>query len=97
MNYILSNDALSDIEKIVEYSKIYFTPESTLALIKNFSGAFEKLTDNPNIGSEKPHITDKNIRFFLVEKKYWIVYQIKDDNIHIGRVLSSRQNIEEII
>lgn len=89
---IIENAAQKDMLLIADYIAID-NKKAALQLVKTFYGKFSLLCSNPNIGTIRKDFTYKNVRFYVIKKRYLVVYTIVDNSLHILRVLSSYQDI----
>lgn len=92
LELIIENAAERDMSLVAEY----ISKDKKCAAVKmlnNFYKSFEKLSLFPDLGCERSDFKYKNVKFFIVKKHYLIVYIVKNDSLHILRVLSSYQDI----
>ena len=90
LQLIIEDKAESDIKSIAEF---FNERNVSLKLLKNFLKAFDTICTHPEIGFKKELFVYRNVRFFVVDKKFLIVYRKMDSSIHILRVLSTYQDI----
>lgn len=95
-NYKIKNIAFNDIRGITDNINKY-NKSASLDFIKEIKNTFERLALFPNIGTIRKDFTYKNVRFFVFRKKFLIIYNIEDSNINILRVLSTYQEICNLI
>ncbi|GAA5251944.1 hypothetical protein KNCP2_02320 [Candidatus Rickettsia kedanie] len=55
--------------------------------------AFDKLANNPNMGSKREDLTNKPLRFWIVYN-YYIIYAPNTSPLQILRIISLYCNIE---
>lgn len=85
---------IKEIKKFIEKDN----KEAAKALFIKIKNAFITLSEYPNLGINRPELTDdNNIFFYVVHCHYLIVYQVKDSTLNIVRVLTSYQNICDIL
>ncbi len=95
-NYNLATTAKADIKEIISY----IADENPLAAEKlksDIFAAFQKLSENPNIGQQRDDLTKKNVRFWPVSKNYMIIYSAKLNSVDILRIYNSAREISGII
>ena len=88
--------ACADVETISDY----IAKDDVLAakkLVNRFNKTFEKISKFPNIGIERSDFRHKNVRFFVIDKHYLIVYRSDDNFVEILRVLMSYQDICKLL
>ncbi len=90
LKLIIENKAEDDIKLIVRYLD---DDKAALKVLTNFNKAFDTICLHPNIGFTKEDFIYRDVRFFVVKKKFLIVYKELDACIHILRVLSTYQDI----
>ncbi|MDX1949204.1 MAG: type II toxin-antitoxin system RelE/ParE family toxin [Rickettsiales bacterium] len=91
INYVLSKQALSDIDSIwLRIAKENIKAADSLTI--EFYKVFEMLALFPLSGSLKPEFTNKYYRWFPVHN-YWIAYIPDSSPIRIARVINSYRNI----
>jgi len=66
---------------------------AAIKMLKLFYEKFEEISDNPKIGKFRDDFAYLGVRFYVVKKKYLIVYTLQDETVYILRVLSSYQDI----
>ncbi len=95
-NVLITNIAKADIIGIKEY-----IADNNISASNNFiftlKSVFEMLCEFQNAGVKKDGIKNSEVLIYTVEKKYNIVYRIKDENIEILRVLNKYQNIFAVL
>ena len=65
----------------------------SLKVLTNFNKVFDIICLHPNIGFTKEEFIYRDVRLFVVKKKFLIVYKELDSCIHILRVLNTCQDI----
>lgn len=91
-NYKIKSKALEDISIIADRIK-EDNEKAALNFIQLLYEVFEKISRFPNLGVSRKDFTYKDVRFFVVEKHYLVVYNIENESVCILRILSSYQNI----
>ncbi len=89
---VIENTAERDIYIIADYIA-KDNKKAALKLVKEFYKSFEMFCLQPNAGFVRKDFTYRNVRFYVVKRKYLIIYTIIDSSIHILRVLSTYQDI----
>ncbi len=93
----ITEQAEQDIKEIKKYIE-KDNQTAAKALFIKIKNAFITLSEYPNLGINRPELADdKNIFFYVVHCHYLIVYQIMDDTLNIVRILTSYQNICDIL
>lgn len=92
LKLFIGQKAGSDLESIADYIATK-NKNAAVKLLKQFHKTFIKLTKFPNIGVKRKDFTHKDVKFYVMNKKYLIVYKSTEDSIHILRVLSTYQDI----
>ena len=91
IRYSISPAAKADLEEIW----LYIATDNLDAadrLLDEFSLNFKRLVDNPHLGPERTDLVSQPVRF-LRSSSYLIVYQVRDSEITIIRVLSAYRDI----
>ena len=92
LNLIIENSAESDMTTIAEY--IAKDKKSTaVKMLQLFYDSFSKLSIYPGLGFSRPDFTYNDVKFFVVKRRYLVVYKTTKEEIHILRVLSAYQDI----
>ena len=91
-NYKIKSKALEDISIIADRIK-EDNEKAALNFIQLLYEVFDKISRFPNLGVSRKDFTYKDVRFFVVEKHYLVVYNIENESVCILRILSSYQNI----
>ena len=89
----ITGKAYSDIETIADYIAIDDL-KAAKNLVKLFNKAFDKLAYYPNLGKSRKDFTYLDVKFYVIKKRYLIVYRIIDEaKLRILRVLTTYQDI----
>jgi plasmid stabilization system protein ParE len=88
----LTLQAAKDLEEILLYiaEDNIKAAEKTISL---FEQAFVKLANNPYIGSKREDLTDKSVRFWIVQS-YYIIYSQDSNPLQILRIISAYRDIK---
>lgn len=75
------------------------SPKAAEKLVVSFQAAANSLDENPQ---RYPWLKSKNIplntyRFLIFEKRYMLIFQIRDNNVFVEYVLDSRQDYSWLI
>ena len=62
-------------------------------MVKLFYKTFTLLTKNPDLGKLRTDLTLLDVKFYVVKKKYLVVYKIIENKLRILRVLSTYQDV----
>ena len=92
MKLEIKSKALSDIEIISDYIA-KDNNKAARKMITSFEKTFDLICKHPEIGRKRQDFIDKNIRFYVIKKRYLIIYEITVDTIYILRVLTAYQDI----
>ena len=92
LKFEITSKAYSDIEVIADYIA-KDNKQAAINIIKLLAETFETLSIHPNTGKEREDFKHLDVKFYVVKKKYLIVYKIFDKNLRILRVLTSYQDI----
>ena len=65
-------------------------------LTPDFETAMEQLTEFPGLGHRRQELTDRDVRFYLVNR-YFIVYRIDRVPLNILRVIYASRNIKKAL
>ena len=90
LKLIIENKAEDDIKLIVRYLD---NEKVALKVLTNFNKVFDIICLHPNLGFTKEEFIYRDVRLFVVKKKFLIVYKELDSCIHILRVLNTCQDI----
>lgn len=72
--YIIAEAAQADLEQIDEYIT-HDDPMAALRLLDDLFAAMQRAADNPKgAGALRENLTDREVRFILVRRSYWIIY-----------------------
>jgi len=92
---ILSEAAETDLENIFDYTLKEFGLEQAFAYVSNFDSSFENISQNPEIGRERPEIRE-HLRS-LAKDKHIIFYRVLDEHIRIVRILHGSRDLPKFI
>ena len=96
--YRLSARALRDLRSICSY--IAKDKESAAIRVESaILEACELLSVNPQIGTERPHTTDRPVRFWPVSRypNYLVIYLPETKPLQIVAILHGRRNIRVVL
>jgi toxin ParE1/3/4 len=85
MNLVLTETAFADLEDIENYIA-QDSPTIARRFILKIFDKMDQLPEYPLSGKPVPEIGDNDIRELLLNN-YRIIYQLKDDNINILRIV----------
>jgi addiction module RelE/StbE family toxin len=88
----IKSKALDDMKKIADYIA-RDNKSAARNLLNDFYLSFDRLCDFPKMGAIKKDFTYLDVRFLRVKQNYLIVYNFDKKSIYILRVLSSYQEI----
>lgn len=91
----LSPAAEQDIDEIITYIARE-NPIAAHSFLDTLYNAFEKLTDNPEMGHLREDLTNKAVKFWPFKWHYLIIYK-PSNPIEIVRVLSGFRDIVNLI
>jgi len=86
--------AIDDLDAIFDYIAIE-DQNAALKMLAKFERSIERLAEHPNIGMAVHSGASGRISAeyrYVTALPYLIFYQIKDDQVCIGRILHSRQD-----
>jgi addiction module RelE/StbE family toxin len=92
LKLIIENKAESDMALIADFIA-KDNKNAAIKMLKQFYKTFEKLLEYPNIGIQRLDFTYKDVKFYVVQKHYLIIYTTDKDTLHILRVLTTYQDI----
>lgn len=93
--YILSNEAASDLDAILEYIA-EDSIQSAIDAHARFLAVFRMLGENPDAGHFREDLTSRAVRFFPVYS-YMVVYLAGTIPVDIVRVLGATKDVETIL
>ena len=92
----ITEQAKADINLIVEYiAKDNKSAAQAMALY--LYKICKDIALFPEIGTSRPDFTYKNYRFYTIKKRYIIAYRVINDEIFISRVLTTYQDICDLL
>lgn len=91
-NYIIKSKALADIQTITDYIA-QDKKSAALEFIDLLNKSFEKLSEFPDLGVTRKDFTYLDVKFYIIKKRYLVVYNIEEEKVCILRVLTSYQDI----
>lgn len=93
----ITSKAYNDIKVISDYiAKDNKT--AAITFVKLFYKTFEVLCEHPNLGKIRNDFTYLDVKFYVVKKKYLVVYRvINNKTLRILRVLTTYQDICSIL
>jgi plasmid stabilization system protein ParE len=93
---IISEFAENDLRDIYNYIKA----DNLAAAVKMadvFEESFDKLAAMPRMGVKKTDLTSRDVLFYIIKKRYFIVYTTQNDTLQILRVLATHQDIGSLL
>lgn len=92
LNLIITEQAYNDLDLISDY-----IAKDNNEAAKKFLGILiencRTLSLFPNLGIKRPDFSYKDVLFYVVKKRYVIIYRIENENLYIMRVLTAYQDI----
>ncbi len=97
-DFVVTQAAQADLEQIDEYIAAD-NPAAADALLDDLYDAMQRAADSPDsAGSTRDDLTDRDVRFILVRKNYWVVYVASNaSTVTILRVLHARRDISRLL
>ena len=95
IDYILAPAALADIDEIADFLSPV-DPEAALKVIDAIYDGCELLADRPHLGHARPDLTQHDVFFWGVARRYAIVYR-KATPLQSVRVLAWRRDIKRVL
>ena len=92
LNLQIKSKAIEDMERIADYIA-KDNPKAAHDLLNDFYVIFDNICSFPKMGSIRKDFTYKNVRFIQVRQNYLVVYNVEHETIYILRVLSTYQEI----
>ncbi len=93
----ITSKAYNDIEIISDYIA---KDNKTAAqkFVRLFYKTFKTLCKHPNLGKTRDDFTYLDVKFYIMQKKYLVIYRIIDNKVlRILRVLTTYQDICSIL
>lgn len=95
-DYVLTPSAQADLQDIWAYIAADH-PDAADSLESDVFAACQFLADQPQLGVRRPGWTDLPVRFWLVRRYYWIVFDPDSRPIQILRILHTARDISRLI
>lgn len=92
MKLIISKPAEEDLREIYTYIASD-NPSAASKMVEVFRRSFDILIGMPRAGSKRLDLTEKDVLFYVIKKRYLVVYTKRDNNLIILRVLTTYQDI----
>ena len=89
----ITSKAYHDIELISDYIA-KDNKNAAIKFVKLFNKTFNTLCSHPNLGKSREDFTYLDVKFYILQKNYLIIYRIIDNQIlRILRVLTTYQDV----
>lgn len=97
-DFVIAEAAQADLEQIDQYIAAD-NPAAADRLLDDLYGAMQRAAEGPETaGSVRDDLTDRDVRFILVRKNYWVVYAVAGaEAVTIVRVLHARRDVPRIL
>lgn len=92
LNLKITQTAIKDMETIADYIALD-NKNAAIKMLKSFEKSFNSLCSHPNLGKKRKDFTHKDVLFFVIKKRYLIIYNFDTDNLVILRVLTTYMDI----
>jgi plasmid stabilization system protein ParE len=66
-------------------------------MLKLLRGTFNTLCEYPAMGSKRTDLTSRNVLFYVVKKRYFIVYATENENLRILRIFTTYQDVGSLL
>jgi plasmid stabilization system protein ParE len=96
LNLKISNTALEDLDATAEFIA-KDKENAAVKMLQLLHGAFNTLCEYPDMGVKRPDLTSKDVLFYIVKKRYFIVYTTQGENLRVLRVLTTHQDIGSLL
>lgn len=96
LSVLITIPAKNDISEIINFIA-KDNPKAALGVINIFEETFKMLALFPESGVRKNSIKDKSVLIYITQKRYAIVYRIKNNNLQILRILTRYQDLFAIL
>lgn len=96
VEYTISQKARSDIAEIISYIAKE-NPPAARKLLADVMDACLSIGRNPQIGQQRSDLTSRDVRFFIVQRNYVIIYSANHSPVRIVRVYNAARNISNIL
>jgi plasmid stabilization system protein ParE len=93
---IWSEEALSELEAILEYVNQNSGGERAIYVLKGIEKAVDQIYPFPYRFVREPLFNDNNIRYTL-KWKYKIIYKIFSDHVEIAHIYHTSQDLSKLI
>ena len=94
--YVLSREAVLDIEEITHHLLTSAGPDVALKILGEIRSAARLLSRMPGLGHSRVDLTDEAVRFWRV-LSYLIVYDPIVRPVAIARIIHSRRDIRRVL
>lgn len=94
MKYSFSNKANRDLEEIFDYIAAD-SPSNAVRMVKRLRDEVRALARSPYAYALRPDLSSDARA--VVAGNYLILYRIKDDQVHIERVVHGARNIPDLL
>ena len=93
--YRLTSSACDDLHRIEDYTMEHFGLSQALALHDEMWAAFAQLADYPLSGHLREDLSPpgRSLRYWVVLRRFLIVYEPDDSGIVVVRILDGAQDI----
>jgi plasmid stabilization system protein ParE len=93
--YRLSEDALRDLEEIVDFVAMD-SVEASRRVLGDLLAAMAQLAEMPRMGHVRPEVAEVDVRFWVVHT-YLIAYRTETDPIEVLRVVSGYRDLSGLL
>lgn len=96
LKLIITQEAFNDLESISDYIA-NDNISASKNLINELFDSCDALCEFSNIGVRKECIKDKNVKFYIYKKQYFIAYKIDNDKLVVFKYTSRYQDIQNLL
>ena len=93
--YALTEDALRDLEEIVDFVATD-SVEASRRVLGDLLAAMAQLAEMPRMGHARPEVAESDVRFWVVHT-YVIAYRAETDPIQVLRVVSGYRDLRGLL
>ena len=96
---LLTVDAVTDLEEIVEYIDRHDVPGKADHVLDQLQGAIDRLAEHPNRGARPRELQALGIKEYreVFFKPYRVIYRVGEDTVYVMLIVDGRRDMRVLL
>ena len=95
--FVFARAARDDLDSIGNYLLGNVPLDAALRIVESIETQVSRLAGNPEIGHKRQDLGDESLRYWLVERRYLIIYRNTSEALEVVRIVHGARDIAALI